>query len=151
MNNAEWMIQNGMKFSKLTWGHISGRNIVYYEPIKNIAVMTEPASTTKELYSEESASPKNIILKWLDMEHVEPVLNEEEKQYLGAVIKPFKDRFLCAEKISMGSMKYEYIRINIKSVVPAVHGHIELPLFKAGEMYKGMEVDKEYTVEELGL
>lgn len=146
MTNAEWMIQNGMKFSKLTWGHISGRNIVYYEPIENIAAMTEPASTTKELYSEESATPKNIILKWLDAEHIEPILDEAEKNYLSAVIKPFRNNVTGIHKTRACNSTRCRIFISVLE-----HGSCELPWFDDGTMYKGMKLDREYTLEELGL
>lgn len=153
MTNAEWMIQNGMKFSKLTWGHISGRNIVYYEPIENIAAMTEPASTTKELYSEESASPKNIILKWLDMEHVEQILDEAENKYLSAVIRPFRDKVKYIEKFEyhFSSGDFEQISIRIESNLNGGYEKTFLPTFIKGTMYKGMKQGKHYTLEELGL
>lgn len=64
MTNAEWMIKQGMKFSRLTWEYTFGKNRVCYETGEHFE---EP----KELYSEKSATMKNIILKWLDMEHEE--------------------------------------------------------------------------------
>ena len=62
MKNAEWMIKNGMEFSRLTWAHINGRNIVYYRKNKSTAI---------EIYSEKDVDPENLITKWLDMEHKE--------------------------------------------------------------------------------
>ena len=61
MNNAEWMLENGMKFSKLSWGYINGRNIVYY---------CKDNRTVNELYAEKDVNPENLITKWLDMERV---------------------------------------------------------------------------------
>ena len=70
------------------------------------------------------------------------ILDEEEKKYLSAVIKPFKDRITYIRKVR-GSM--EFIEINVK------HEIINLPYFKANAMYKGMKLNEEYTLKELGL
>lgn len=148
MTNGGWCIKNGYKFRDIDASRKDDSNWEFEFKIRASDHLYRKIGYLKTY---NSMYPSEAVLEWLDMEHVEPVLNKEEKQYLSAVIKPFKDRFLSAEKITMGSMKYEYIRINIKSVVWGVYGHIELPLFKAGGMYKGMEPGKEYTLEELGL
>lgn len=148
MTNAEWCIKNGYKFRDIDASRKDDSNWEFEFKIRASDHLYRKIGYLKTY---NSMYPSEAALEWLDMEHVEPVLNKEEKQYLSAVIKPFKDRFLSAEKIARGSMKYEYIRINIKSVVPTVYGNIKLPLFKAGEMYKGMESGKEYTLKELGL
>lgn len=86
-------------------------------------------------------------------EYKEPILDEEEKKYLSAVIKPFRDRVIYIKKIDMylGCNKdAEYIfgeLGNEDNVVDA----FSLPYFPKGTMYKGMETDKKYTLEELGL
>ena len=86
-------------------------------------------------------------------EYKEPVLDEKEKEYLSAVIKPFRDRVIYIKKIDMylGCNKdAEYIfgeLDNENNVVDA----FSLPYFPEGTMYKGMETDKKYTLEELGL
>lgn len=71
------------------------------------------------------------------------ILDEEEKRYLEGVIRPFKDKVKYIEKI--GNILEEYIWIEIKG------DYIKLPFFKANTMYKGMELDKVYTLKELGL
>lgn len=74
----------------------------------------------------------------------EEILDEKEKEYLSAVIKPFRDRVKHIEKGDY--MKREYILIYIKN-----YDIISFPFFEKGTMYKGMEEYKEYTLEELGL
>ena len=71
------------------------------------------------------------------------ILTQEEKEYLSAVVKPFRDE---VEHISKS--KYddeEWIQIRTKQ------GLALLPPFKAGLMYNGMKVGNEYSLEELGL
>lgn len=71
------------------------------------------------------------------------MLTEKEKEYLSAVVKPFRD-----EVKHISKSKYdgeEWIQIRTKQ------GLALLPPFKEGLMYKGMEVCKEYALEELGL
>lgn len=72
------------------------------------------------------------------------ILDEAEKRYLRAVIRPFKDKVTYIEKTN-GWNGY-YICIRLKS-----DDGISLPYFRSNKMYKGMEIDKEYSVKELGL
>lgn len=79
------------------------------------------------------------------------VLDAKEKEYLSAVIRPFKNRIKNIHKVEL--VNYEYIRIEIEipSFCDGVDDAISLPLFKKGTMYKGMKLSKEYTLKELGL
>lgn len=74
-----------------------------------------------------------------------PILDEEEREYLNAVIRPFKDK---VEGIKKGNstIHEEFICIYIRDDCS-----IDFPDFKKGAMYKGMESNKAYTLKELGL
>ena len=72
-----------------------------------------------------------------------PLLTAKEKEYLAAVIKPFREEFMYLVKSQKG--EYEYLVIHLKC------DFISLPDFKIGSMYKGLEVNKRYTLKELGL
>lgn len=73
-----------------------------------------------------------------------PILDDEEKEYLNAVIRPFKNRISNIVKRNFDSEKsYIVIHINSESFY--------FPYFKKGTMYEGMEADKQYTLKELGL
>ena len=85
--------------------------------------------------------------KWLEEEYVPNILTDKEKAYLSAVIKPFRDDIEYIEKIKTYYGEKEYICIKIKKY----YDYCGLPVFKKGTMYKGMEADKAYTLEELGL
>ena len=76
------------------------------------------------------------------------ILEPAEKKYLSAVIKPFRSKVYAIAKYDDGVDNY-YIQIAIKQNV--YFEYIDLPYFKKGTMYKGMELKKEYTVEQLGL
>lgn len=80
-----------------------------------------------------------------------PILTESEKKYLSAVIKPFRDRIIHIYKFELSG--YEGIGIDLK--FPKVEKNeddaMTLPSFEIGTMYKGMELYKDYTLEELGL
>ena len=93
-----------------------------------------------KLYSE----PGIILDEFVEQKMI---LDQEEKKYLSAVIKPFRKKIRCISKVeSFGKNPKEYIFIAIKKDDIAM-----LPKFEKGTMYKGMETDKEYTLEELGL
>ena len=76
-------------------------------------------------------------------------ITDEEKEYLSNVIKPFKEKVTCISKTSYGNDK-EYIFIEYYEKINRKY-NIDFPEFKKGAMYKGMELDKEYTLEDLGL
>lgn len=78
----------------------------------------------------------------------EEILDEAEKRYLSNVIRPFRDKveYIC---------KYHHTSVTNKEFICICflnsNGLMLLPYFKEHSMYKGMELDKNYTLEELGL
>lgn len=91
------------------------------------------------------------VFDWLSEEYKEPVLDGTEKAYLSAVIKPFKENVtgICKLNICRG---FYCIRIYAESISSELRAEvIDLPLFETGTMYKGMETNKRYSLEELGL
>lgn len=72
------------------------------------------------------------------------ILDDVEKEYLLNVIKPFRNKVIYIAKRSFCSDE-SYITIKLNNEL------INLPFFKKGTMYKGMEAEKIYTLKELGL
>lgn len=89
----------------------------------------------------------NVIGGWLEEEYVPDILTDEEKAYLSAVIKPFRKDVKYIVKFKRYSDQKEYIYMTMKKD----DDYCTLPIFEKETMYKGMEVDKKYTLEELGL
>lgn len=75
----------------------------------------------------------------------EEVLDAAEKRYLAGVIRPFRDKVKYIYKERVWSNDREFINIILKEDT------LDLPYFKKGTMYKGMQIDKNYTLEELNL
>ena len=75
----------------------------------------------------------------------EEILDEAEKRYLRGVIRPFRARMKYIMKEDINYATKEYIRIDLGREM------INLPKFDSGSMYKGMKLNKKYTLEELGL
>ena len=78
------------------------------------------------------------------------ILDDAEKRYLKRVIKPFKNRIKCISKISVMHLigdpgHYISIRFTDGS------DDMNFPVFYLDKMYKGMDPDRWYTLEELGL
>ena len=82
------------------------------------------------------------------------ILTDKEKAYLKAVIAPVKDKvkwiiktaFLLKKEGDREKKLYACIIVKIGN-----YSDIFLYTFEADTEYKGMELDKEYTLEELGL
>ena len=74
------------------------------------------------------------------------ILDEKEKKYLSYVIRPFINRVKSIKKISHRDCKKCWIKIKLTT-----DEGIHFPFFKEDKMYKGMKINREYTLEELGL
>lgn len=90
--------------------------------------------------------PKYEIIK-----EKKEILDEVEKEYLWNIIKPFKDKVECIRKVGLEGIYNsnngkEYIMIGIVKDTP-----ISLPYFKENTMYKGMKINRFYTLKDLGL
>lgn len=77
-------------------------------------------------------------------EREEEILDETEKEYLKAVIRPFKNRVLGITKEECKNK--QYIAIDIKN-----DSRIDLPVFEKDTMYRGMKVGYTYRLKELEL
>lgn len=73
------------------------------------------------------------------------ILDEVEKRYLRNIIRPFRDKVKAISLITAGGKSDCYINIELEDET------IYLPDFEINTMYKGMKLEKEYTLEELGL
>lgn len=132
-------LTEGKKIRRNDW---SKGDYVTLKDNKVVTIGDEPSG----LYIEDFSA------NWWE-EYKEPVLNEKEKEYLSAVIKPFRDRVEYIKKIDiyLGCNKdVEYIFGDLGNKDDAVDAFL-LPYFPKGTMYKGMETEKKYTLKELGL
>lgn len=88
------------------------------------------------------------VLKWLLEEAKEPILDDVEKEYLSALIKPFREKVNYISKIEKGySAKEQFIKITVNR-----DEFVNLPYFNtSSRMYAGMEPFRKYTLQELGL
>lgn len=108
------------------------------EPLKVVAVSDN--HITVRYNGEEAKIRKDIF----EVIKEASILDDEEKRYLEAVIRPFKSRVINIVKEKNYDGDY-YISIELYDDA------IDLPLFKKGTMYNGMEIEKKYTLKELGL
>lgn len=138
MKNAEWIIKTGHNFKQL--------RLIQHNELANrtytVMLCDEPIAELND-----KKEPLDVFRKWLDSEHKDPILDDTERAYLSAVIKPFRDEIHEIAKHNVTNGKYQWIDFIGKDEYAGFY----LPNFKAGTMYKGMEVGRKYTLEELGL
>lgn len=84
-------------------------------------------------------------IEWLKQKYNPKILDEKEKEYLGYIIRPFKDRVKSISKFNIRDEK-EYIAIEMIS-----DANILLPHFKPHTMYNGIKTGIKYTLEDLGI
>ena len=82
--------------------------------------------------------------EWMNRES--EILDEVEKEYLSAVIKPWRSKVLGMSIASICKKEYLVIVLNNED-----ESELWFPGFKTGTMYQGMDRHKSYTLEELGL
>lgn len=103
----------------------------------------------KDMYSDK------FLDQTIEIE-VPDILDKEEKEYLRAVIKPFRDRVIYIAKVVVSNKEFAIsikssIDFNEKGKSIACETN-NLPRFKYNdEMYKGMKDNRPYKLEELGL
>ena len=85
-------------------------------------------------------------LEWLNQEYKDPILDDVEREYLSAVIKPFRKKISCIRKSKDPRKGKNYIKIEFCD-----GDYMFFPNLSNNAMYKGMELDRNYTLEELGL
>ena len=88
------------------------------------------------------------VYKWLLSEYKEPILDDVEKKYLSAVIKPFREKVSYISKLEKAYPETDqFIKITL------INGeYVCLPYFtRKSRMYIGMKQWRHYTLQELGL
>ena len=156
-SDIEIQIANNLLINGYKWLVRTMRgNVVAFSchPCKNEGYWLWPSNAESEVVSGKSA-PLFQNIRWEDEgptyieDIVSPqILNESERKYLSAVIKPFRDKvdFIC--KVNTLE-RYGTQRIDIGFTDESVD--MELPIFESGTMYKGMKLGYSYKPEELGL
>lgn len=76
------------------------------------------------------------------------ILDDIEKEYLENVLKPFKNKITSIGVFqSLFGANFAFLEVNFISK----YEHLVFPHFYKGAMYKGMEIGKRYTLNELEL
>ena len=89
---------------------------------------------------------KKAAMKWLLEEYKEPVLDDVEREYLSATIKPFRKMIAYIVKAQDFDDGKQCIRIILQN-----GDGMRFPYFDDDTMYKGMKENKKYSLEELDL
>ena len=94
----------------------------------------------------------NKCIEWMCSEYNEPILSDEEKDIIKQMIEAihkFGCTVIAVRKRYVGCDDY-FIRTTFKSIVNERLELMDSPYFN-NDMFKGMEIDKEYKLEELGI
>lgn len=123
------------------------RDTVYYKTKdgddRTVFIDLSSGQSIKEYERDNNCIVTKLVRPQTLYEHKE-ILDEKEKKYLSAVIRPFKGKVDYIKKFDITGKEFIYIHLKNNE-------DIDFPYFKKGTMYKGMKLDKRYTLKELGL
>ena len=88
-------------------------------------------------------------MEWLLQEYKQPILTDEEKVITKNIIKAFEQ--FNKKPVYISKIEYYSIEGQCFLEIKYEDDRINTPNFKNDELFKGMELRKEYTLEELGL
>lgn len=92
------------------------------------------------------------FVDFLNLPVEEEKLDNVEKRYIKDFIRPFRDDITYIKKVAMlFYTRQPKEQIKIVYYKNGTRGEILLPPFPEKSMYKGMKLNKEYTLEELGI
>lgn len=117
---------------------------IKYKNYVDDMLIKSPKINSNELIGELIKVKRTV--KYETIYEKKEILDDVEKDYLRNVIKPFKNKVKYIAKKNEEIDDREYILFIMKKEVS-----FALPYFKRNTMYKNMELNKEYSVEELGL
>lgn len=124
---------------------------IFYQGCGNPAAMFDKIKTKcdSNIRSNYGQTYIEDILDWMSLPYKEHILDDKEREYLSAVIKPYKNKvtFIAKSKDAYEAKYFISIVVNGNYGREAIH----LPWFKENTMYKGMEIGKHYKLKELGL
>lgn len=80
----------------------------------------------------------------------QPVLDKVERRYLKTVFRPFHKKIISVYKQLTNDEMRECLFANLEPLAN-FGDYMAFPMFEAGTMYKNMELNKNYTLEELGI
>ena len=138
MTNAEWMIENKIDLFRLSCKKNTEEKGAF-------DILLDDRKIAR-IYASDNTSEMDALLAWLDMRHKGPILDDAEKRYLSAVIRPFRNDVTKISK--RGFRPYVFLKFNLK-----FNGekYFFLNNCYTVAMFKGMEPNRWYTLEELGL
>lgn len=161
VENGEWFKEKELTLPDYTYEDLKKSPIGTKVTFKNGAVLVkdnpeqfENSSTIKDL-SDLKNLESTFLGKIIKIEEPEyrtvyeakpEILDEVEKRYLRNFLTPFRDDIETIRKLYSPTKEKEYIQIRYKNDRPT-----NFPYFESNAMYKGMELNKHYTLEELGL
>ena len=115
-------------------------------------------ATVAGIVIENSCSTRNCkecqkeCLEWMYSEYNEPILSDDEKDIVKAmidIIHEFGCTVIDVKKIDIGNCD-SFISIRYENPVIGVDDTISSPIID-NDKFKGMELNRKYTLEELGL
>lgn len=100
-----------------------------------------PITEFNHLFKDVKAGARPIYFR-------KQILDDVEREYLKTVFKPFASRIKYVKKEQCNAIWGDKEYINVLMADPE-GDNAYLPVFKLGTMYKGMEPNKAYTLDEL--
>lgn len=122
-----------------------GDRVIWSDGVKIIYDGSEVRTSEYTEYIDEIIKIERPVKYETIYEAPKQMLDKKEKEWLENFLRPFKFNIIYIEKYISLSKNY-YIKIYFNAF-----DSIQLPEFEKDKYYKGMKLNKEYTLKELGL
>lgn len=120
--------------------------------IDAISDSTSLGNALFSIYDRRNNDKELDIIEWLTSEYKEPILTDKEKEILKNISRRFDNIGHHIITIKKKKCFVDDGSLIFKVKIDAVHHtYSESDLFYLDKKFKGMELEKEYTLEELGL
>ena len=140
-------MKNIEKYQKEITNHIKEYGDSLECTIANIAGIRE-----EKCYPQDCDECQKKCLEWMYSEYKEEILSDDEKEIVRVMldfIHKFGCTAICVEKIDIGNCD-SFISIRYENPVIGTDDTISSPIID-NDKFKGMELNRKYTLEELGL
>lgn len=121
------------------------KNKDYYNLNATYAIDAYALWTTKKENQNKIVPSIETFVEWCEQEYIPQILDDKEKEFLKFMVDRVTPKIISFKLRKYGEERRYIAYLCTDDKIGT------LPIFEEGTMYKGMKLERWYTIEELGL